>query len=93
MARRTSRRSLSVQGLLYRTIKDACESLGCSISSFVQVAVVKELRARGLEVPEGVDADLRELTESDRRRIVAAQQAGRKRRERAIVDGRAHFTF
>ena len=55
MARKQSRRSISVKGLTYQRLKNRCERNGESISGYVERLVSERMDAAGEPIPEKVD--------------------------------------
>ena len=58
MAKRQTRRSISVKGITYQRLKDYCESSGLSVSGYLEDIIAEKLDAAGVPVPTKlVEAD------------------------------------
>lgn len=55
MARKQTRRSISVKGLTYQRLKNYCERNGDTISGFVERLVSEKMDEAGEPIPEKVD--------------------------------------
>lgn len=51
MAKRQTRRSISVKGITYQRLKDFCESSGLSVSGYLEDIIAEKLDAAGVPVP------------------------------------------
>ncbi len=51
MAKRQTRRSISVKGITYQRLKDYCESSGLSVSGYLEDIIAEKLDAAGVPVP------------------------------------------
>lgn len=51
MAKRQTRRSISVKGLTYQRLHDFCESTGKSVSGYLEEIIAEKLDAAGVPVP------------------------------------------
>jgi len=51
MAKRQTRRSISVKGITYQRLKDYCESTGLSVSGYLEDIIAEKLDAAGVPVP------------------------------------------
>ncbi|PCC70997.1 hypothetical protein SAMN02745121_02536 [Nannocystis exedens] len=51
MAKRQTRRSISVKGITYQRLKDYCESTGLSVSGYLEEIIAEKLDAAGVPVP------------------------------------------
>ncbi len=56
MAKRQTRRSISVKGITYQRLKNYCESHEVSISGYLETIIAEHLDAEGVPVPEKVEA-------------------------------------
>jgi hypothetical protein len=52
MAKKQTRRSISVKGITYQRLKDYCEQEGVSVSGFLEDIIAEKLDALGIPVPE-----------------------------------------
>ena len=55
MAKRQTRRSISVKGITYQRLKNYCEAEGISISGYLEQIIAEKLDAAGIPVPEKVE--------------------------------------
>lgn len=55
MAKRQTRRSISVKGITYQRLKDFCEGQGVSVSGYLEEIIAEKLDAAGAPVPEKVE--------------------------------------
>jgi hypothetical protein len=55
MAKRQSRRSISVKGITYQRLKNFCESTGLSVSGYLEDIIAAKLDAANVPVPEKVE--------------------------------------
>jgi len=84
MAKKQTRRSVSVTGATYEAIRLDCEARGLSLSEYIEGLIYGDRQARGLPVmprPERA----REIG----RAIAAGKRAGRRQVERAVAAVRA----
>ena len=51
MAKRQTRRSISVKGITYQRLKDYCDATGCSVSGYLEEIIAEKLDAAGVPVP------------------------------------------
>ncbi|HRI07139.1 MAG TPA: hypothetical protein PKW35_04935 [Nannocystaceae bacterium] len=51
MAKRQTRRSISVKGITYQRLKDYCEAYGLSVSGYLEDIIAEKLDAAGVPVP------------------------------------------
>ena len=51
MAKRQTRRSISVKGITYQRLKDYCDAQGCSVSGYLEEIIAEKLDAAGVPVP------------------------------------------
>lgn len=51
MAKRQTRRSISVKGITYQRLKDYCEAYGLSVSGYLEEIIAEKLDAAGVPVP------------------------------------------
>ena len=51
MAKRQTRRSISVKGITYQRLKDYCDAEGKSVSGFLEEIIAARLDAAGVPVP------------------------------------------
>ena len=51
MAKRQTRRSISVKGITYQRLKDYCDAEGRSVSGFLEDIIAEKLDAAGVPVP------------------------------------------
>ncbi|MCA9635691.1 MAG: hypothetical protein KC420_06630 [Myxococcales bacterium] len=56
MAKRQTRRSISVKGITYQRLKDYCEASGLSVSGYLEDIIAEKLDAAGVPVPTVVKA-------------------------------------
>jgi hypothetical protein len=55
MAKRQTRRSISVKGITYQRLKNYCEAQGVSISGYLEAIIAEKLDVAGVPVPEKVE--------------------------------------
>jgi hypothetical protein len=55
MAKRQSRRSISVKGITYQRLKNFCETTGLSVSGYLEDIIAAKLDAANVPVPEKVE--------------------------------------
>lgn len=55
MARKQTRRSISLKGLTYQRLKNHCEAKGRSISGYLEEIVAARLDAEGVPVPDKLE--------------------------------------
>jgi hypothetical protein len=51
MAKRQTRRSISVKGITYQRLKDYCDGTGKSVSGFLEDIIAEKLDAAGVPIP------------------------------------------
>ena len=51
MAKRQTRRSISVKGITYQRLKDYCDATGVSVSGYLEEIIAEKLDAAGVPVP------------------------------------------
>jgi len=51
MAKRQTRRSISVKGITYQRLKDHCDTAGVSVSGYLEEIIAEKLDAAGVPVP------------------------------------------
>ena len=56
MAKRQTRRSISVKGITYQRLKNFCETQGHSVSGYLEDIIAEHLDAENVPVPERVEA-------------------------------------
>jgi hypothetical protein len=62
MAKRQTRRSISVKGITYQRLKDYCLAQGCSVSGYLEEIIAEKLDAAGVPVPTQVESSPRPKT-------------------------------
>lgn len=55
MAKRQTRRSISVKGITYQRLKNFCESQGLSVSGYLEDIIANRLDEANVPVPEHVE--------------------------------------
>jgi hypothetical protein len=55
MAKRQTRRSISVKGITYQRLKNFCEAQGLSVSGYLEDIIASRLDAANVPVPERVE--------------------------------------
>lgn len=55
MAKRQTRRSISVKGITYQRLKNFCEEQGLSVSGYLEQIIANNLDAQNVPVPERVE--------------------------------------
>jgi hypothetical protein len=55
MAKRQTRRSISVKGITYQRLKNFCEEQNLSVSGYLEDIIAAKLDAANVPVPERVD--------------------------------------
>ena len=55
MAKRQTRRSISVKGITYQRLKNYCEVEGLSVSGYLEDIIANKLDAANVPVPEKVE--------------------------------------
>ena len=55
MAKRQTRRSISVKGLTYQRLKNFCEDTGLSVSGYLEQIIADKLDSQNVPVPEKVE--------------------------------------
>ncbi len=51
MAKRQTRRSISVKGITYQRLKDYCDGQGKSVSGYLEELIATKLDAAGVPIP------------------------------------------
>jgi hypothetical protein len=51
MAKRQTRRSISVKGITHQRLADHCDAQGCSVSGWLEEVIAEKLDATGVPVP------------------------------------------
>ena len=51
MAKRQTRRSISVKGITYQRLKDFCDATGKSVSGYLEDIIAEKLDAAGAPIP------------------------------------------
>lgn len=51
MAKRQTRRSISVKGITYQRLKDYCDATGKSVSGYLEDIIAEKLDAAGAPIP------------------------------------------
>lgn len=55
MAKRQTRRSISVKGITYQRLKNFCESQGMSVSGYLEDIIARRLDEANVPIPEKVE--------------------------------------
>lgn len=55
MAKRQTRRSISVKGITYQRLKNYCQAHGVSVSGYLEEIIAEKLDAAGVPVPDYVE--------------------------------------
>ena len=55
MAKRQTRRSISVKGITYQRLKNYCQAHGISVSGYLEEIIAEKLDAAGVPVPDFVE--------------------------------------
>lgn len=55
MAKRQTRRSISVKGITYQRLKNYCQAHGISVSGYLEEIIAEKLDAAGVPVPDYVE--------------------------------------
>ncbi len=55
MAKRQTRRSISVRGITYQRLKNYCDARGLSISGFLEQLIAERMDAEGEPVPDKLE--------------------------------------
>ncbi len=55
MAKRQTRRSISVKGITYQRLKNFCEDQNVSVSGYLEAIIAERLDAANVPVPEKVE--------------------------------------
>ena len=87
MAKRQTRRSISVKGITYQRLKNFCEDQNLSVSGYLEDIIASRLDEANVPVPEKVDPRpvVAPVTQ------VAAPNGAPKREPDEIIS--QHFTF
>ncbi|MFV8751349.1 hypothetical protein ACNOYE_12460 [Nannocystaceae bacterium ST9] len=72
MAKRQTRRSISVKGITYQRLKDYCDATGKSVSGYLEDIIAEKLDAAGAPIPTVLKARPQRKDES----MVATTTAG-----------------
>lgn len=62
MAKRQTRRSISVKGITYQRLKNFCEAQNKSVSGYLEGIIAEHLDAENVPIPERVEARPRPKT-------------------------------
>ncbi len=65
MAKRQTRRSISVKGITYQRLKDFCEASGLSVSGYLEDIIAEKLDAAGVPVPTIVKPRSQKLADAE----------------------------
>lgn len=71
MAKRQTRRSISVKGITYQRLKDYCDANGTSVSGYLEEIIAEKLDAAGAPVPTVLKVRPQRKTEPDSEEIVS----------------------
>ncbi|PRQ03576.1 hypothetical protein ENSA5_14500 [Enhygromyxa salina] len=71
MAKRQTRRSISVKGITYQRLKDYCDASGCSVSGYLEEIIAEKLDAAGIPVPTVLKARPERKPETQTEEIVS----------------------
>lgn len=71
MAKRQTRRSISVKGITYQRLKDYCDATGCSVSGYLEEIIAEKLDAAGIPVPTVLKARPERKPETQAEEIVS----------------------
>jgi hypothetical protein len=55
MAKRQTRRSISVKGITYQRLRNYCEAQNLSVSGYLEEIIAERLDGAGVPIPERVD--------------------------------------
>jgi hypothetical protein len=73
MAKRQTRRSISVKGITYQRLKDFCDATGCSVSGYLEDIIAEKLDAAGAPVPTVLKARPQRKPESSQPEEIVSQ--------------------
>jgi len=62
MAKRQTRRSISVKGVTYERLKEHCEATGASVSGWLEEVIAEKMEAAGVEVTPEIEERARRRT-------------------------------
>ena len=71
MAKRQTRRSISVKGITYQRLKDYCDAQGKSVSGYLEELIAEKLDAAGVPVPTVLKPRPERKTIADSEEIVS----------------------
>lgn len=71
MAKRQTRRSISVKGITYQRLKNYCEDQNLSVSGYLESIIAERLDAANVPVPEKVDPRPSTQKEPQREEIIS----------------------
>lgn len=71
MAKRQTRRSISVKGITYQRLKDYCDANGCSVSGYLEEIIAEKLDAAGVPVPAVLKARPQRKSDTQPEEIVS----------------------
>jgi hypothetical protein len=71
MAKRLTRRSISVKGITYQRLKDFCDNNGLSVSGYLEEIIAERLDAAGVPVPTVLKARPERKSEEQPEEIVS----------------------
>ena len=72
MAKRQTRRSISVKGITYQRLKDFCDATGKSVSGYLEEIIAEKLDAAGAPVPTVLKPRPQRKPENQPEEIVSA---------------------
>ena len=71
MAKRQTRRSISVKGITYQRLKNYCEDQNLRVSGYLESIIAERLDAANVPVPEKVDPRPSTQKEPQREEIIS----------------------
>jgi len=71
MAKRQTRRSISVKGITYQRLKNYCEDQNMSVSGYLESIIAERLDAANVPVPEKVEPRPSAAKEAPREEIIS----------------------
>jgi hypothetical protein len=71
MAKRQTRRSISVKGITYQRLKDFCDTNNLSVSGYLEEIIAERLDAAGVPVPTVLKARPERKSEEQPEEIVS----------------------
>jgi hypothetical protein len=71
MAKRQTRRSISVKGITYQRLKDFCDTNSLSVSGYLEEIIAERLDAAGVPVPTVLKARPERKSEEQPEEIVS----------------------